>query len=35
MSNSVALIFGMLAEHNLPFSMDPVFIEVSRTLDED
>ena len=34
-SNSEALILGDLAEHNLPFSMAPVLVEVSKTLADD
>lgn len=34
-SNSEALILGVLAENNLPFSMAPVLVEVGKTLAED
>ncbi|GBM40158.1 Breast carcinoma-amplified sequence 3 [Araneus ventricosus] len=34
-SNAEALILGVIAEHNLPFSMAPVLVNVSKTLAED
>lgn len=34
-SNGEALVLGVLAEHNLPFSMAEVLIDVSKTLSED
>ncbi|GBN78845.1 hypothetical protein AVEN_147570-1 [Araneus ventricosus] len=34
-SNAEALILGVIAEHNLPFSMAPVLVNVSKALAED